>query len=60
MKNTIPMNQHQQGRHQQRQLNQQQKTRLEQKPEKKAPNPANLQDDSQYQEHEHPESRLTR
>jgi hypothetical protein len=54
------MNQHQQGRHQQRQLNQQQKTRLEQKPEKKAPNPANLQDDSQYQEHEHPESRLTR
>jgi len=60
MKNTIPMNQHQQSRQQHQQVNQQQKTRLGQKLEKQVQNPANLQDDKQYQEHEHPESRLTR
>jgi hypothetical protein len=62
MKNTNPqpVNQHQQGRQHHQQLNQQQKTRLEQGPKKQAENPTNLQSETQYQEHEHPEARLTR
>ena len=58
MKNTIPVNQHQQSRQQQQQVSQQQKTRLGPKPEKQ--NPANVRADKQYQEHEHPEARLSR
>jgi hypothetical protein len=42
------------------QKNQLQKTRQKQEPKKQGQNANILRDDRKYQEHEHPESRLTR
>jgi len=60
IRNSQPVSQHQQHRQQHQQPNQQQKTRLEQGPKGQVQNPTNVQDDGQFQEHEHPEARLTR
>jgi hypothetical protein len=42
------------------QKNQRQKSRQEQGPKKQGQNPNMLQDDGKHQDHEHPETRLTR